>query len=396
MNRVIALFFCMMFIIGTDTFIASPLLPTLREAFGISVERSGWIVSSYALGYALFALVAGPLSDGWNRKKVMIAGMISFGVFTLLCGLAANFWTMLLFRFLAGVSGAFVSPQVWAAIPQVVPSGKVLKAMGIATAGLAVAQMLGVPIGSYLAAYGWHTPFIAIGAASFVIVMLIALVLPSIPAPPAEGKAPSIVGRYRGLLRESRAKKAFLAYFVFQLGNFATFSFIGTWLSDQFGLSVGGIGTVLLFLGLGNTLSSFFGSSVVQRVGGRRAFVSGMVLLVLIFPSLSFMESITYVKLAYFLIYFIMGMLFPLIMSWLQGLSSTARGTISSLANASMYFGATIASSVAGILYTHFHGFVSVSLFTVLCLLVSLLLFHRSGVLPAGSRSESRSAAVMK
>lgn len=97
--------------------------------------------------------------------------------------------------------------------------------------------------------------------------MLIALVLPSIPAPPAEGKAPSMTGRYRGLLRESKAKKASLAYFVFQLGNFATFSFIGTWLSDQFGLSVAGVGAVLLFLGLGNTLSSFFGSSVVQRMG---------------------------------------------------------------------------------------------------------------------------------
>ncbi|GMX61416.1 MFS transporter [Paenibacillus elgii] len=396
MNRVIVLFFCIMFIIGTDTFIASPLLPTLREAFGVSVERSGWIVSAYALGYALFALVAGPLSDGWNRKKVMIAGMAGFGVFTLLCGVAADFWTMLLFRFLAGVSGAFVSPQVWAAIPQVVPSGKVLKAMGIATAGLAVAQMLGVPIGSYLAAYGWHTPFIAIGGASFMIVMLIALMLPSIPAPPAEGEAPSIVGRYRALLHESRAKKAFLAYFVFQLGNFATFSFIGTWLSDKFGLGVAEIGTVLLFLGLGNTLSSFFGSSVVHRIGGRSSLVWGMVVLVLIFPCLSLMERITYVKLAYFLIYFIMGMLFPLIMSLLQGLSSTARGTISSLANSSMYFGATIASSVAGVLYTNFSGFVSVSLFTVLCFIVSLLLFLRSGVLPTGSRSESRSAAVVK
>ncbi|WP_163859292.1 MFS transporter [Paenibacillus elgii] len=396
MNRVITLFFCIMFIIGTDTFIASPLLPTLREAFGVSIERSGWIVSAYALGYALFALVAGPLSDGWNRKKVMIAGMASFGVFTLLCGVAADFWTMLLFRFLAGVSGAFVSPQVWAAIPQIVPPGKVLKAMGIATAGLAVAQMLGVPIGSYLAAFGWHTPFIAIGVASFMIMMLIALVLPSIPAPPAAGKAPSIVGRYRALLRESRAKKAFLAYFVFQLGNFATFSFIGTWLSDKFGLGVAEIGTVLLFLGLGNTLSSFFGSSVVQRMGGRNSFILGMVVLVLIFPSLSLMESITYVKLAYFLIYFIMGMLFPLMMSLLQGLSSTARGTISSLANSSMYFGATLASSVAGVLYTRLDGFVSVSLFTVLCFIVSLLLFLRSGVLPARSRSESRSAAVMK
>lgn len=69
LNKIIILFFLIMFFIGTDTFIVSPLLPILRESFGISIEQSGWIVSAYALGYALFALIAGPLSDAWNRKK---------------------------------------------------------------------------------------------------------------------------------------------------------------------------------------------------------------------------------------------------------------------------------------------------------------------------------------
>lgn len=189
MNRIVSVFFLMMFIIGTDIFIASPLLPTLRDAFGVSVESSGWMVSAFSLGYALFALVAGPLSDGWNRKKAMIAGMAGFGLFTLLCGYATDYWTMLLFRFLAGVSGALASPQIWAAIPQLVPPNKVLQAMGIATAGLAVSQMFGVPIGSYLAGFGWSTPFIVIGACSFVIVLLIAVVLPSIPPVLSEQKA---------------------------------------------------------------------------------------------------------------------------------------------------------------------------------------------------------------
>ncbi|WP_052488121.1 MFS transporter, partial [Gordoniibacillus kamchatkensis] len=307
----------------------------------------------------------------------MIAGLFSFGVFTILCGFAAHFWTMLLFRFLAGISGAFVSPQVWAAIPQLAPPTKILKAMGIATAGLAVAQMLGVPIGSYLAAFGWPIPFVAVGASALLIVVFVAIIMPSLPAPLAKEKAPSVLERYRALLRESKSKTAFSAYFVFQLGNFATFSFIGTWLSDQFELSVG---AVMLFLGLGNTISSFFGSGLVQKIGPRPSFVIGMIILVLLFAILPFSENVTYVKLLYFLIYFIMGLLFPLMMSLLQTLSSTARGTISSLANSLMYFGATIASSVAGMLYAHMHG-----LFRSVCLqfFVYWVLAHilRSGVL---------------
>ncbi|WP_340252411.1 MFS transporter [Brevibacillus borstelensis] len=92
MNKTLAVFFLVMFLIGTDTFLVSPLLPALREEFGASTAASGWMVSAYALGYALFALIAGPLSDGWNRKSVIVYGMIGFGVSTILCGFATGFW----------------------------------------------------------------------------------------------------------------------------------------------------------------------------------------------------------------------------------------------------------------------------------------------------------------
>lgn len=84
-----------------------------------------------------------------ESKKVLLFGLLGFGIFTLLCGFAVDFWTMFAFRLLAGISAAFVSPQVWAAIPQLVQPHKVLKAMGVVTAGLAFSQMLGVPIGAY-------------------------------------------------------------------------------------------------------------------------------------------------------------------------------------------------------------------------------------------------------
>ncbi|MCH5584734.1 MFS transporter [Shimazuella sp. AN120528] len=390
MKKVTCLFFFIMFFIGADLFIVSPLLPTLRTAFHISVEHSGWIVSAFALGYALFALLAGPLSDGWDRKKVMMIGLLSFGLFTLLCGFATTFWGMLLFRFLAGISGAFVTPQVWASIPQLIPSEKILKAMGIVTAGLAVSQMIGVPIGSYLAAFNWRTPFFAVGACSFFMVILIVFFLPSIPPILSEKKSPSILKRYRVLLQESRSKITFFAYFVFQLGNFATFTFMGTWFADRFNLDVASIGSVILFLGLGNTLSSFFSSNWVQKIGLKNSFIWGVIVLILLFIVLPFLPNIIVVTIFYSFIYVVIGMVFPIIMRLLQTLSTSSRGTISSLANATMYLGSTIGSTVAGILYANASGFLSVSLFTVLCLLSSLLLFQKSGVLPSSQQCDTK------
>lgn len=68
-----------------------------------------------------------------------------------MCGFANSFTLILLFRFLAGISASFVTPQVWASIPVVVDKKHIVQVMGYATAGLSVSQMAGVPIGGYLA-----------------------------------------------------------------------------------------------------------------------------------------------------------------------------------------------------------------------------------------------------
>ena len=109
-----------MFIIGTDTFLISPLLTTLSSLYHIDTSISGWMVSAYTIGYALFALLSGPISDGRDRKKVMVYSCLAFTISTFLCGFANSFALMFLFRFLAGISASFVTSQVWASIPVVV------------------------------------------------------------------------------------------------------------------------------------------------------------------------------------------------------------------------------------------------------------------------------------
>lgn len=120
-----------MFIIGTDTFLISPLLTTLSSLYHIDTSISGWMVSAYTIGYALFALVSGPISDGRDRKKVMVYSCLAFTISTFLCGFANSFALMFLFRFLAGISASFVTSQVWASIPVVVEKKEYCSGNGI-------------------------------------------------------------------------------------------------------------------------------------------------------------------------------------------------------------------------------------------------------------------------
>ncbi|KLA32850.1 MFS transporter [Bacillus cereus] len=387
MNRALAVFFTIMFMIGTDTFLISPLLPTLQQVYHVSTELSGWMVSSYALGYAGFALIAGPISDGLNRKKVMVLGMSFFAISTFLCGIAPSFLWMLTFRFLAGVSAAFVSPQVWASIPLLIEKKQIVKAIGIATAGLSISQILGLPLGAYLATIHYTMPFYSIGILSALLVILIYVVLPEIQSVHIGGNKKAILKRYKQLLTDSKVSLSYFAYFVFQTGNFAAFSFFGVWLSIQFGLQVHEVGTAMLVLGLGNLTGNIFGPRIVNKIGYNLSFYGGIIFTAVLYILLPHVKNIVLVELSFFVLFFVTGILFVLMMGHLQNMSSIARGTGAALANASMYIGQMIGAAIAGMLFAVSHNFILIGSFTALLYIGALFLFRKSEKLTENSET---------
>lgn len=387
MNRVLAVFFMIMFMIGTDTFLISPLLPTLQQVYHVSTELSGWMVSSYALGYAGFALIAGPISDGLNRKKVMVIGMSFFAISTFFCGIAPSFLWMLTFRFLAGVSAAFVSPQVWASIPILIEKKQIVKAIGVATAGLSISQILGLPLGAYLATIHYTIPFYFIGILSALLVILIYVVLPEIQSVHIGGNKKAILQRYKQLLTDSKVSLSYFAYFVFQTGNFAAFSFFGVWLSIQFGLQVHEVGTAMLVLGLGNLTGNIFGPRIVNKIGYNLSFYGGIIFTAVLYVLLPHVKNIVLVELSFFALFFWTGILFVLMMRHLQNISSVARGTGAVLANASMYIGQMIGAAIAGMLFAISHNFILIGSFTALLYIGALFLFRKSEKLTENSET---------
>ena len=91
MDRKLSLLgFAVMFLIGSDTFVVAPLLPSLAKTFEVSTSQSGWLVSVYAIGYAVTGLVSGPVSDRGNRRTILTLGMVVFALATAACAVS---WT---------------------------------------------------------------------------------------------------------------------------------------------------------------------------------------------------------------------------------------------------------------------------------------------------------------
>ena len=373
------IFFLVMFLIGTDTFLIAPLLPTLSTLYHINSSLSDWMVSAYAIGYALFALISGPISDGRDRKKIMIWGFISFTVSTFLCSFASSFGLMILFRFLAGVSASFVTPQVWASIPVIVPKEKIVQMMGIASTGLAASQLLGVPIGSFLASVSWQAPFYLISASSAILLIVIIIAIPSLNMTSQLDKGKTILTTYAEVLKNKKTGQYLLAYLIFQTGNFAVLSFIGTWFAKDFGLTVSGIGSAMIVIGIGNLIGTLFGSKLINKWGLPKSLWRGLLLLILLYIMTPFATNIVMAVILLTLVFLLNGFVFPIFMTTLQSTTVTARSTVSSLSNAAMYLGTTISGIIGGVLMTNFKGFFGIVGLTILLYIVVLYLYKKSG-----------------
>ena len=370
------LFFLVMFVIGTDTFLVSPLLPTLTHCYGITTSLSGFIVSAYAIGYMLSALLIGPISDRHDRKKILVGGLVVFTVATASCGLANTFAWMLITRFVAGIAAATAGPQIWAAIPVLFPRQQVVKVMGYATAGLAVAQIVGVPLGSYLAVWSWRFPFFFVGAIALILTLLVMRLMPSLNDAKA---APASESIYRQLVGNHPVMKLLAAYLLFQTANFCGFAFIGTWFAKSFNLSVGAIGSFILLIGVGQFVGSLLGSRLVTWLGQPHAFLLEFILFIIGYVVLPFANSPLAATIILALIYTIGGALLPLFMSTLQEHAGTARSTISALANAVMYLGEAIGGVIGGVLIKQFAGFSGIATFTAVVAVLAMLLYAQQG-----------------
>ena len=370
--------FGVMFLVGTDTFLVAPLLPELTARFASPPASAGWMVSAYAIGYCVTAVFAGPVSDRFDRRRVLVAGMSAFSAATAACGLASTLWQMIALRALAGVCAAVAAPQVWAAIPQLVPPGRGVAAMAAPTAGLTVAQLVGVPVGSLLGAVSTAAPFLAVGAAGAGTSLALWLWYP--PVPPQASKT-RVIAQYGGLLAVPAARWRFAAYFVFQLGNFAVLSFAPTWFSTDFALDATGVGYAMIALGTGNTLGALAGPRIVARWGTGRTLLGCMLAYLVCYPALPWSGNLVVALAVLSVVFFTGGTLFPVFMGLLQSLTATARGTVSALANVLMYAGSAVAGALGGPLMTGSWGFAGIACLVWTTTACSTLLWARSGAI---------------
>lgn len=143
-----------------DTSIVTIAIPTIEQAFKTSIDNVTWVLNAYNLVFAALLIPAGRLADRLGRKKLFIAGIVIFTVFSLACGLAGHIDLLIAFRALQAVGGAIMVPVSLAILVVAVPPQQRGLAIGVWGAINGVASAVGPTLGGILTQYvGWEWIF---------------------------------------------------------------------------------------------------------------------------------------------------------------------------------------------------------------------------------------------
>lgn len=162
------------FTVVLDFMVLAPLGAQLLRILDISPAQFGLVVSAYAFSAGASGLLAAGFADRYDRKKLLLFFYSGFIVGTLLCGLANSYNLLLFARIFTGIFGGVISSISFAIITDIFIVEKRGRVMGFVQMSFGVSQVLGIPIGLYLAhQFDWHAPFIAIVILSILIFLVI-------------------------------------------------------------------------------------------------------------------------------------------------------------------------------------------------------------------------------
>ena len=171
-----------------DVTIVGVALPSIREDLGFSETSLAWVVNGYLLTYGGFLLLGGRLGDLFGHRRLFIAGITTFTLASLACGLATTQWFLVAARSVQGVGGAVASAVSLSLMMGLFTEpAERAKAMGIFGFVASGGGSIGVLLGGILTdALSWHWIFLVNFPIGVVVVLLTLRLVPGAPPVAAE------------------------------------------------------------------------------------------------------------------------------------------------------------------------------------------------------------------
>jgi DHA1 family inner membrane transport protein len=252
--------------LGTGEYAALGLLPGMASDLHVTVAEAGRLVSAYAFGVVIGAPVLAAVSVRLPRKGLIIGLVLALAAGNVLSALTPGFHALLVVRFLSGLPhGAFFGlASVQAA--NLVSAEQRSRAMAVVFAGLTIANVLGVPVTTFVGQNaGWRPVFLLVAA---IEVIGAAGVLAAVPRTPQIAPGSPDAPNLRRELWAFRYREIWISLAVAMIGCgaiFSTFSYISPMMTNVAGFAASSITPLLVLFGLGMTFGNLVGARLSDR-----------------------------------------------------------------------------------------------------------------------------------
>lgn len=247
--------------IGMTEFVIMGILPEVAEAMRISIPKAGHFISAYALGVVVGAPLLTIIGGKWPAHKVMLGLMLWFTVFNTLSAFSGSYEILMLARFLSGLPhGAFFGIGAVVAGKLAKP-GKEASAIATMFTGLTVANVIGVPLGTWLGQhFDWSASFLAVGVVGLLAIASIKFWMPELPQASTEG-----VKKDLKVLKKAELWMVILLTTIGTGGFFAWYSYISPLITDVAGHPESMVSYAMILAGLGMVVGNFVGAKLAEK-----------------------------------------------------------------------------------------------------------------------------------
>lgn len=286
--------------IGMTEFVIMGILPDVANSLQISIPQAGHFIAAYALGVVVGAPLLTGLAGKWPAHKVLLFLMGWFTVFNTLSAFANSYEGLFAARFLSGLPhGAFFGIGAVVAGKLAKP-GKAAQAIAAMMAGLTIANVLGVPLGTYLGhRYDWSLSFLMVGVVGLLAMLSVYFWMPALSRSSTQGFAKDVK-----VFRRPQLWALILLTTIGTGGFFAWYSYIAPLITEVAGHPESMVGYAMVVTGLGMIVGNFAGAKLTERFTPMKAVFASLSLMAVMLIANTFLATD---KIAILVMTFIIG-----------------------------------------------------------------------------------------
>ena len=368
--------------IGTTEFAMMGLLPNVAEGVGVSVPTAGHVISAYALGVVVGAPLLVAVSAKMARKTLALGLMALFTVGNLLSVFAHDYSTLMVTRFIAGLPhGAFFGVAAVLAASMVAPT-KRGRAISMVMMGLSIANVLGVPLATFVGQqFGWRWLFVLVGAIGVITMICMSIFIPA-----QKAQAGASLRKELSALRRGQVWITLLIGVVGFGGFFAVYTYVANTMTDVAGFAPSFLPVIVGLYGVGMVVGNYIGGRIADwSVMGSIYLVMGFIATMLVLYAVT-----VHIQWMALLMIFVIGasgaMLIPSLQTRLLDVSPGAPTLASSLNHSALNTANALGAFVGGLVITWGWGFTAPALVGAVLAVLGLGIALLSGLLDKRSK----------